>query len=68
MLDYGLAFNLTMYFGNEDNYVPWKAFLDCLDFIRGMLSKSSAYVLLEVSFFNNSISFSFFLKLYLLLL
>ena len=57
MLDYGLAFNLTMYFGNEDNYVPWKAFLDCLDFIRGMLSKSSAYVLLEVRFFQQFHSF-----------
>ncbi|XP_045184898.2 glutamyl aminopeptidase-like [Mercenaria mercenaria] len=47
MLDYGLALNLTTYLRNEENYVPWKAFLDCFEFIRGMLSKESAYVALE---------------------
>ncbi|WAR30158.1 AMPN-like protein [Mya arenaria] len=46
-VDYGLAFNMTTYLAHEDNYVPWKAFLDCIDFIQGMLSKTSAYVLLQ---------------------
>ncbi|KAL4216276.1 hypothetical protein ACF0H5_024001 [Mactra antiquata] len=47
LLDYSLALNLTTYLHHEESYVPWKAFIDCLEFLRGMLSKYSAYVLLE---------------------
>ncbi|KAH3868193.1 glutamyl aminopeptidase-like [Dreissena polymorpha] len=47
LLDYGIAFNITTYLSHEQSYVPWKAFLDCLEFIRGMLSKTTAYVLLQ---------------------
>ena len=49
LLDYAVALNMTTYMNSEISYVPWKAFLDALEFIRGMLSKQSAYVLLEVS-------------------
>ena len=52
LLDYAVALNLTMYMHGEESYVPWKAFLEALEFIRGMLSKQSAYVLLEVSSFQ----------------
>ena len=52
MIDYGLAFNMTTYLSHEKFYVPWKSFLDCIDYIRGMLSKTSAYVLLEVNRFT----------------
>ena len=48
MLDYAVALNLTTYLVHEQSYVPWKAFLEELEFIRGMLSKQSAFVLLEV--------------------
>lgn len=38
---------MTTYLNNEELYVPWKAFLDSIEFIRGMLSKQGAYVLLQ---------------------
>ncbi|KAK3594679.1 hypothetical protein CHS0354_016345 [Potamilus streckersoni] len=47
ILDYSVALNLSTYLHNETSYVPWKAFVDATDFIRGMLTKQSAYVLLE---------------------
>ncbi|KAL3884568.1 hypothetical protein ACJMK2_024701 [Sinanodonta woodiana] len=47
ILDYSVALNLSTYLHNETSYVPWKAFVDATDFIRGMLTKQSAYILLE---------------------
>ena len=60
LLDYAVALNMTTYMHSEVSYVPWKAFLDALEFIRGMLSKQSAYVLLEVSILPN-LNFNLFL-------
>ncbi|KAJ8311423.1 hypothetical protein KUTeg_010778 [Tegillarca granosa] len=37
ILDYDVALNMTTYLNNEELYVPWKAFLDSIEFIRGML-------------------------------
>ena len=50
ILDYEVALNMTTYLKNEDKYVPWRAFLDSLHFIKGMISKQGSYVLLRVSF------------------
>lgn len=30
------------------SYVPWRAFLDAMEFLRGMLAAQEAYVHLEV--------------------
>ena len=48
MLDYEVALNMTTYLKNEEKYVPWRAFLDSIQFIRGMISKQGSYVLLRV--------------------
>ena len=43
-----MAFNLTSYLHNEQDYVPWAAFFDVVGFIGGMLSTSDAYGPLQV--------------------
>lgn len=48
-LNYGIALNLTSYLPKETAYVPWRAFLDSIDFIKGMLSTSNAYGRLNVT-------------------
>lgn len=47
-LDYHLALNVSTYLVRENSYVPWKAFIDSVEFLRGILSTREAYGLLEV--------------------
>ncbi|PVD36556.1 hypothetical protein C0Q70_03541 [Pomacea canaliculata] len=47
LLDYDVTLNLTRYLKNEMSYVPWRAFLDAMEFLRGMLAAQEAYVHLE---------------------
>ena len=48
LLSYEIAFDLTSYLKDEDNFVPWRAFLDAMNFIRGMLATSDIYGKLQV--------------------
>ncbi|ESO02908.1 hypothetical protein HELRODRAFT_81167 [Helobdella robusta] len=43
MLPYEIVLNLSMYLYKEDDYVPWKAFFDSMEFIEDMLSTSNFY-------------------------
>lgn len=52
LLDYDVALNMTTYLKNEDKIVPWRAFLDSIQFIKGMISKQGSYVALRVTLFN----------------
>ncbi|XP_046543779.1 glutamyl aminopeptidase-like [Haliotis rubra] len=47
LLDYDIALNLTRYLKNELNYVPWRAFVDSIEFLRGMIATKEAYVYLQ---------------------
>ncbi|XP_069101802.1 aminopeptidase N-like [Argopecten irradians] len=47
LLDYEVAFNMTTYLDKEERYVPWEALLESIRFIKGMLSKQGAYILLR---------------------
>ncbi|XP_041356333.1 glutamyl aminopeptidase-like [Gigantopelta aegis] len=47
MLDYEMALNLTRYLKKEMSYVPWRAFLDSIEFLRGMIATRAAYVHLQ---------------------
>ncbi|GAB1599810.1 glutamyl aminopeptidase-like [Argonauta hians] len=42
-LDYHVALNITTYLKKENHFVPWKAFLDALDFVNAMLDTSDSY-------------------------
>jgi aminopeptidase N len=46
-LSYDIALNLTSYLHKETDYVPWRAFLDSIDFIKGMVATSNSYGLLK---------------------
>ncbi|CAG2211206.1 ANPEP [Mytilus edulis] len=46
-IDYEVALNMTTYLKNEEKYVPWRAFVDSIEFIKGMISKQGSYVLLR---------------------
>ena len=50
-LSYEIALNLSAYLHSERNYVPWRAFFNSIDFIKGMLSTSNAYGMLKVGSF-----------------
>ena len=43
LLDYKLALGVTSYLKRETEYIPWKAALGNLSYLRNMLSRSSAY-------------------------
>ena len=49
MLSYEIPLNLSLYLKSERDYVPWRAFLDCAKYLRGMLSTSNSYGTLQVS-------------------
>ncbi|CAL8109596.1 unnamed protein product [Orchesella dallaii] len=40
VLDYKLAFNMTVYLKEDSEYLPWETFLDAFGYIGQMLSKS----------------------------
>lgn len=40
LLDYKLAFNLTVYLKEDNEYLPWEAFLDAFMYIGNMLAKT----------------------------
>lgn len=40
LLDYNMAFNLTVYLKDDDEYLPWNTFLDAFLYIGQMLSKT----------------------------
>lgn len=42
-LDYHIALNITTYLKKESDFVPWKAFLDALEFVNAMLDTSDSY-------------------------
>ncbi|XP_076438567.1 glutamyl aminopeptidase-like [Babylonia areolata] len=46
LLDYDVTLNLTRYLKKEKSYVPWRAFLDSMEFLRGMVA-AEGYVRLE---------------------
>ncbi|KAL8600328.1 hypothetical protein ACOMHN_060946 [Nucella lapillus] len=46
LLDYDVTLNLTQYLKKEKSYVPWRAFLDSMEFLRGMVA-AEGYVRLE---------------------
>ena len=39
---------MASYLKNEKHFVPWKAFLDSMEFLKGMLATSNAYGKLKV--------------------
>ncbi|XP_021963123.1 aminopeptidase N isoform X2 [Folsomia candida] len=43
LLPYDLAFNVTQYLKNEEEYLPWESFFNAFHFISTMMSKSSSY-------------------------
>ncbi|XP_050397180.1 glutamyl aminopeptidase [Patella vulgata] len=43
LLDYSIALNMTVYLKSEQSYIPWRAFLDSIKFLRGMIANTSAY-------------------------
>ncbi|KAK7471671.1 hypothetical protein BaRGS_00035684, partial [Batillaria attramentaria] len=47
LLNYDVTLNLTRYLKAEKSYVPWRAFLDSMEFLRGMISTRAAYVHLQ---------------------
>ena len=47
-LSYEVALNLTAYLDKERDFVPWKAFLDSIEFLYGMLATSNTYGKLQV--------------------
>ena len=49
-LSYEIAFNLTSYLHKETEYVPWRAFLDSINFVKGMLATSNSFGFLQVRF------------------
>ncbi|XP_059141543.1 glutamyl aminopeptidase-like [Physella acuta] len=48
VLDYDVALNLTRYLEKEQSYIPWEAFHHSIEFLRGMLAESDAYVQLQM--------------------
>lgn len=55
-LSYKTALSLTSYLLKEEDFVPWRAFLDSMDFLKGMLATSNSYGRLQVpdtSEYNN---------------
>ena len=48
LLDYDVALNMTTYLKQERSYAPWVAFVDSIEYIRSSISKSGAYVLMQV--------------------
>lgn len=47
-LDYRIALDVTRYLAHEDEYVPWKAATNSLNFIDVMLVKTGDYALFKV--------------------
>lgn len=43
LLDYATALDVTRYLGNELEYIPWKAALNALGYIDGMLVKTGNF-------------------------
>ncbi|ODN03435.1 Aminopeptidase N [Orchesella cincta] len=43
VLDYKLAFNLTVYLKEDNEYLPWETFLDAFGYIGQMLAKSPVH-------------------------
>lgn len=48
LLDYEIVLNLTRYLERETEYLPWESTLSSLDYISGMMSRSSGFVLFKV--------------------
>lgn len=48
LLHYDVALNMTTYLKYERGYAPWTAFMDSVEYIRSSISKSGAYVLMQV--------------------
>ena len=48
LLEYEIALNLSRYLKKEKSHVPWQAFLNSIEFLKGMLSSKEAYVHLQV--------------------
>lgn len=42
IIDYGTAFNLTMYLTNEEDYIVWSRVSSSVAYIRDMLSSNTA--------------------------
>ncbi|ESO98455.1 hypothetical protein LOTGIDRAFT_174264 [Lottia gigantea] len=43
LLDYSMALNMTVYLKSEQSYIPWRAFLDSVKFLNGMIANTAAY-------------------------
>ena len=52
LLDYTTALDVTRYLANELEYIPWKAALNALGYIDGMLIKTGNYDKFKVCIFN----------------
>lgn len=50
-LDYNIALDVTKYLVHEEDYVPWKAATNTLNFLDVMLVKTGDYALFKVGFF-----------------
>lgn len=47
-LDYQIALDITKYLVHENDYVPWKAAINSLNFIDSMFMKSGEYYKMKV--------------------
>ncbi|ELU05065.1 hypothetical protein CAPTEDRAFT_184807 [Capitella teleta] len=51
-LSYKTALSLTSYLHKEEDFVPWKAFFDSMDFLKGMLATSNSFGKLQTYIYN----------------
>ena len=49
LLPYDLAFSVTQYLKDDDEYLPWESFLNAFSYISTMLLRSPSYGLFKVS-------------------
>ena len=49
LLPYDVAFNVTQYIKDDDEYLPWESFLSAFAYISTMLIRSPSYGLFKVS-------------------
>ena len=51
-LAYNVPLALAKYIEDEERYVPWRTFINAIDFLDTMLSTQNSYGLFQVSIAN----------------
>jgi len=50
LIPYDMAFNVTQFLKDDDEYLPWESFLNAFSYISVMLKKTSSYGNFKVSY------------------